>query len=1113
MFDGSFKATRKVNLSGRKTPATGYSARLASLSSSKGHATISACSKQELLVQNRLARAARHALKEQTAASLKIQARYRQFQTANRIKAMVFHDLEQQLVHVVRTHEIPNQAVPTSTLQGLLRHFLFATTQRKWDPRHVMTDRIRKVQDYLVFLVLVSSASGSSIEAPTNLFQAPKTPTWIYQMTKLCERALRMLVEEELSTSVGTSSIATNPYFLLVDTLTNGSHFATMEENQALVTILYRLGMSTTYSIFDAVRACIAQQAHEAAARVETDRLSQLIARLAAHTLQQWHQKEQQPRIQPLLRQFGTILLFSPASISSPVTHNITRSAVGTEHVAFWTSVVHAFHEHSSLSSLSWSQRAILAGNLIDLTILCSFQATLVKLVPLLLSPLVTPSHVQWAFPVNSSPPDSKQLDEECDRKLDDDESSTLPRAWMQLDALDDEIERESRALGDAATRVRAQWHKLCFSNFAAKCLNLVLDFSDATLENVAHFCHILNTIFLSIGRSYVLTVVATFVTPSPPILALLSALTVDEDATVRSSLIQSMWQWLQPLKPSSLLEHNHHALELLLVLNVMYSHMLLSLDDETFYDREWPLPLADVEALVTFLKHWIHQMCWQLTTDETHAHSCTHEQELLVFASVVTSVKLFNQLYDRDCRRRFLPEEEWLWTSMPPLKDIVDLDVMHDDEKNDMASIDRLLRGPTLSPISRAALILDTIPQVFAFAERVQLFQKVLDDDKMRLHHMRDEFARVLHVCVKRDAIVDDSFAFFQEICHTMSPETLKARVKVTFINEQGLEEAGIDGGGVFKEFIDSLTKQAFSPENGFFLETCTHRLYPNPSARSFVATREELLDRYRFLGRVLAKAVYENILVEPPFAAFFLNKLLGKFNYIDDLQSLDPALYTSLMRLKQYTGKVEDLGLTFSVDEKTHETSELVARPLVPHGTALAVTNDNYIRYIHLLANYKLNVQSSLQSRAFLEGFRNLIPGSWIHMFAPEELQLLIGGSATTIDIDDWERETAYGGGYHPSQPVIRWFWELVRHDFTPADRAALLKFITSCSRQPLLGFGKLVPHLCIHQVRVDNDQRLPSSSTCMNLLKLPAYSTKRALHEKLLYAIRANAGFDLS
>jgi ubiquitin-protein ligase E3 C len=40
------------------------------------------------------------------------------------------------------------------------------------------------------------------------------------------------------------------------------------------------------------------------------------------------------------------------------------------------------------------------------------------------------------------------------------------------------------------------------------------------------------------------------------------------------------------------------------------------------------------------------------------------------------------------------------------------------------------------------------------------------------------------------------------------------------------------------------------------------------------------------------MGKAMYEGILIEPRFASFFLNKLLGNYNYIDDLPSLDPEV-----------------------------------------------------------------------------------------------------------------------------------------------------------------------------------------------------------------------------
>lgn len=40
-----------------------------------------------------------------------------------------------------------------------------------------------------------------------------------------------------------------------------------------------------------------------------------------------------------------------------------------------------------------------------------------------------------------------------------------------------------------------------------------------------------------------------------------------------------------------------------------------------------------------------------------------------------------------------------------------------------------------------------------------------------------------------------------------------------------------------------------------------------------------------------------------------------------------------------------------------------------------------------------------------------------------------------------------------------------------------------------------------------------RLPTSSTCFNLLKLPNYQKKGTLKDKLRYAINSNTGFELS
>lgn len=43
---------------------------------------------------------------------------------------------------------------------------------------------------------------------------------------------------------------------------------------------------------------------------------------------------------------------------------------------------------------------------------------------------------------------------------------------------------------------------------------------------------------------------------------------------------------------------------------------------------------------------------------------------------------------------------------------------------------------------------------------------------------------------------------------------------------------------------------------------------------------------------------------------------------------------------------------------------------------------------------------------------------------------------------------------GGYTSDHRIIKWFWEAVE-SFTDHQKRQLLKFVTSCSRPPLLGF----------------------------------------------------------
>jgi len=146
--------------------------------------------------------------------------------------------------------------------------------------------------------------------------------------------------------------------------------------------------------------------------------------------------------------------------------------------------------------------------------------------------------------------------------------------------------------------------------------------------------------------------------------------------------------------------------------------------------------------------------------------------------------------------------------------------------------------------------------------------------------------------------------------------------------------QEAGIDGGGVTKEFLTSVTSQAFTPtsDEDLFVENEQHLLYPNPSAvdqntenlrlygyreadREWKERITNLLQRYEFLGRIIGKCLYEGILVDINFAPFFLLKWAltggsgsspkesGYRANINDLRDLDRGLYDGLVLLPPTT------------------------------------------------------------------------------------------------------------------------------------------------------------------------------------------------------------------
>jgi len=613
-----------------------------------------------------------------------------------------------------------------------------------------------------------------------------------------------------------------------------------------------------------------------------------------------------------------------------------------------------------------------------------------------------------------------------------------------------------------------------------------------------------------------------------------------------------------------------------------LFSHHLLAVDDDEFLDRYFSPTDGDntpgkilASDIVLSLKKILNDLYWVnpvLAADVSDMS--TDIESILRFQRarlLISGTKLWNSLHERWCRLyrnvQFCEENSWWFPFLAGQHDknpiihsqVTTFGGQNDDDEmmDDNSSVESVdvdagdAGGDALASSFRdpkMARVLTAIPQAMPFSRRVNLFQSLIDSDKLL---MQDEEATFRHmmmnldnpdqegemggrvrITVHRDALYSDSMDALNPL-----GKKLRKKVQVTFVNQHGATEAGIDGGGVFKEFLDDLIKDAFIPQTtrndsgeeeessdgnhpDFFSVTPLQTLQVNLESDGDYS----VLSHYEFLGRVLGKAIYESILVDPQLALPFLNKLLGKQNSLDDLKNMDPEFYKHIKSLRHMSAQdIKSLGLTFETTAGKNKTVELI-----PGGSNVLVTKENVIQYIHLVSHQRMNIAGSRQTHAFLHGFRDIIPAPWVRLFSAYEFQKLISGDDAIqgIDVQGMMNVTRYSGGLHPSQPIVQWLWEVV-NDMNPDQQRKFLKFMTSCSRQPLLGFKSLAPAPCVQQTRLREDNRgadiaegspignirLPTSSTCMNLLKLPKYTSKEMLRDKLLYAIEAAAGFELS
>lgn len=134
------------------------------------------------------------------------------------------------------------------------------------------------------------------------------------------------------------------------------------------------------------------------------------------------------------------------------------------------------------------------------------------------------------------------------------------------------------------------------------------------------------------------------------------------------------------------------------------------------------------------------------------------------------------------------------------------------------------------LNIISPRLGLLNSLPFIIPFETRVSVFRHFIAADYARLPAsvgMREYMGGRDVFNVRRGHVAEDGFKL-----NSLGASGLKRRLAIQFYDQFGELEAGIDGGGLFKEFLTDLCKEAFDVNRGLWRTNSRLELYPAPSA-----------------------------------------------------------------------------------------------------------------------------------------------------------------------------------------------------------------------------------------------------------------------------------------
>ena len=332
-----------------------------------------------------------------------------------------------------------------------------------------------------------------------------------------------------------------------------------------------------------------------------------------------------------------------------------------------------------------------------------------------------------------------------------------------------------------------------------------------------------------------------------------------------------------------------------------------------------------------------------------------------------------------------------------------------------------------------------------------------------------------------------------------------LHKEIKINFIGE-----VSYDAGGMLREWFTTNFQTLEVEKLKLFVvsEANEFSYIINP----FLSHKKDNFDYFTFIGKLIVKALFDNITVNICFNKLIYKMILQEKITYEDLVFIDSSLYSSIKNLKEThlfdnpkenESTIKDLELYYDLEMKDNY-NHMHSLELQPNGRKTPLLDlDDFVkkRIDFMIGMYEPFI------KIIRETIFSFIPKETIITFTSDEFELILNGRPF-IDVEEWKIFTEYKVPYTANHYIILWFWEIVS-ELSQKELSNLLLFSTGSGRVPLGGFEVLesnrgnIVRFTIESIAYNKGcKNFIKAHTCFNRLDIPLYENKEELAEALKF-----------